>query len=105
MEVSQEQDIEAIADRTASLKAEVDQLQTAVQAESDKAQAISVKTLEVREETAIRRTDVLRLRNELEELRTDLYRLNEILRQDTDHLVRLELANQALEQRLKQLQQ
>lgn len=105
LDVSQKQDVEAIADRTAALKAEVDRLQTAVQVESDKAQAISVKTLEVREETAIRRTDVLRLRNELEELRTDLYRLNEILRQDTDHLVRLELANQALEQRLKQLQQ
>ena len=105
LDVSQKQDIEAIAARTEFLKAKADQLQIDVQAESDASQAISVKTLAVREETATRRTDVLRLRNELEELRTDLYRLNEILRHDTDHLVRLELANQALEQRLKQLQQ
>ncbi len=76
-----------------------------MQAKSDEAQAISVKTLEVREETATRRTDVLRLRHELEEARTDLFRLNEILRHDTDQLVRLELENQALEQRLQQLKQ
>jgi hypothetical protein len=104
-EASQKQDVEAIASRAEVLKAEAEQLQTAVQAKSDEAQAISVKTLEVREETAVRRTDVLRLRNELEELRTDLFRLNEILRHDTDQLVRLELENVALEQRLQQLKQ
>lgn len=104
-EASQKQDVEAIADRAALLKAGVDQLQTFVQTKSDEAQAISVKTLEVREETADRRTDVLRLRHELEEARTDLFRLDEILRHDTDQLVRLELENQALEQRLQQLQQ
>ena len=104
-EASQKQDVEAIADRAALLKAGVEQLQTFVQTKSDEAQAISVKTLEVREETADRRTDVLRLRHELEEARTDLFRLDEILRHDTDQLVRLELENQALEQRLQQLQQ
>ena len=48
---------------------------------------------------------MLRLRHELEEARTDLFRLNEILRHDTDQLVRLELENQALEQRLQQLKE
>ena len=104
-DASQEQDVEAIGERVAMLKAGAEQWQTAVQARSDEAQAISVKTLEVREETAARRTDVLRLRHELEEARTDLFRLNEILRHDTDQLLRLELENQALEQRLQQLQQ
>ncbi len=104
-EASQKQDVDAIAERAAMLKAGSEQLQTAVQAKSEEAQAISVKTLEVREETATRRTDVLRLRHELEEARTDLFRLNEILRHDTDRLVRLELENQALGQRFQQLKQ
>ena len=104
-DASQQQDVKAIEDRVAMLRAGAEQWQTAVQARSDDAQAISVKTLEVRNETAARRTDVLRLRHELEEARTDLFRLNEILRHDTDQLLRLELENQALEQRLQQLQQ
>ena len=104
-DASQRQDVEAIADRVAMLRADAEQRQTAVQSRSDEAQAISVKTLEVREETAARRTDVLRLRHELEEARTDLFRLNEILRHDTDQLVRLELENQALQQRLQQLKE
>lgn len=104
-DASQKQDVQAIADRVAMLRAGAEQWQIAVQARSDEAQAISVKTLEVRNETAARRTDVLRLRHELEEVRTDLFRLNEILRHDTDQLLRLELENQALEQRLQQLQQ
>jgi len=103
-EASQAQDVEAIANRVAMLRATSDQIQTAVQAKSDEAQAISVKTLEVREETAARRRDVLRLRHELEEARTDRFRLSEILRHDTNQLLRLELENQALEQRLQQLQ-
>lgn len=104
-DASQQQDVKAIEDRVAMLRAGAEQWQTAVQARSDEAQAISVKTLEVRNETAARRTDVLRLRHELEEARTDLFRLNEVLRHDTDQLLRLELENQALEQRLQQLQQ
>ena len=104
-DASQKQDDQAIADRVAMLKAGAERWQTDVQQQSDEAQAISVKTLEVRNETAARRTDVLRLRHELEEARTDLFRLNEILRHDTDQLLRLELENQALEQRLQQLQQ
>lgn len=104
-EATQAQDVQAIADRIAMLKTTSVQMQTAVQEKSDESQGISVKTLEVREETAARRTDVLRLKHELEEARTDLFRLNEILRHDTDQLLRLELENQALEQRLQQLQQ
>ncbi len=102
---SQEQDVKAIDDRVVMLRAGAEQWQTAVQGRSEAAQTISGETLEVREETAARRTDVLRLRHELEEARTDLFRLNEILRHDTDQLLRLELENQALEQRLQQLQQ
>ena len=104
-DASQQQDVQAIGDRVAILQAEAEQWQTKVQTRSDQAQAISVNTLEVREETAARRTDVLRLRHELEEARTDLFRLNEILRHDTDQLLRVELENQALDQRLQQLQQ
>ena len=104
-EVSQDQDVKAIKERVAMLNTVATNAQTAVLAKSDEAQGISVKTLEVREETAARRTDVLRLRHELEEARTDLFRLNEILRHDTDELLRLELENQALEERLLQLQQ
>ena len=104
-DASQQQDVQAIGDRVAILQAEAEQWQTQVQTRSDEAQAISVNTLEVREETAARRTDVLRLRHELEEARTDLFRLNEILRHDTDQLLRVELENQALDQRLQQLQQ
>ena len=104
-DASQQQDVQAIGDRVAILQAEAEQWQTQVQDRSDEAQAISVNTLEVREETAARRTDVLRLRHELEEARTDLFRLNEILRHDTDQLLRVELENQALDQRLQQLQQ
>lgn len=102
---SQQQDVQAIGERVAILQAEAEQWQTQVQAQSDEAQAISVNTLEVRVETTARRTDVLRLRHELEEARTDLFRLNEILRHDTDQLLRVELENQALDQRLQQLQQ
>ncbi len=103
-EASQLQDTKAIEARVALLRRATEQLQTSVQAKSDEAQALSVKTLAVREETAARRTDVMRLRHELEEERTDLFRLNEILRNDTDHLLRLQLENQALEQRQQQLQ-
>lgn len=66
-DASQQQDVQAIGDRVAILQAEAEQWQTQVQTRSDEAQAISVNTLEVREETAARRTDVLRLRHELEE--------------------------------------
>jgi hypothetical protein len=103
-DASQQQDVKAIEERVDMLRAGAQQRQTVVQSRSDEAQAISVKTLEVRNETAARRTDVLRLRHELEEVRTDRFRLNEILRHDTDQLLRLELENQALEQRLQQLQ-
>lgn len=104
-DASQQQDVKAIGDRVAMLRAGAEQWQTDVQDRSEAAQTISGDTLEVRNKTAARRTDVLRLRHELEEARTDLFRLNEILRHDTDQLLRLELENQALEQRLQQLQQ
>jgi len=103
-DASQQQDVQAIADRVAMLKAGAEQWQAAVQVRSEEAQSISEETLKVRNDTAALRTDVLRLRHELEEARTDLFRLNEILRHDTDQLLRLELENQALEQRLQQLQ-
>lgn len=104
-EASQSQDTAAIAERAAMLKVASDQWQTLVQTKSDEAQAISVRILEVREETESRRTDVERLRHELQEARTDLFRLNEILRHDTDYLLRLQLENQAMEQRRDQLLQ
>ena len=70
---------------------------------SGQLQGLSVKSREIRDETAERRTDVLRLRHELEEARTDLFRLSEIRRDLTDRLVRLQIENQELNDRQAQV--
>ncbi len=101
---SQEQDVAAIAQRAEQLKTAADQLAVALQGRSEDLQALSVKSRETREETAARRTDVLRLRHELEEARTDLFRLTEVRRNLMDRLVRLEIENQELVNRQSQLE-
>jgi hypothetical protein len=64
---------------------------------------MSVETREVRDETTQRREDVIRLQSDLEELRTDRFRLEQQRLILTDRLVRLQLENQAIDQRLEQL--
>lgn len=70
---------------------------------SAQSESLSVAARSIRDETADRRTDVLRLRHELDEVRTDLYRLKEIRRDLTDRLVRLQIENQELKDRQDQL--
>lgn len=103
-ETTQAQDVAAIALRAQQLKAGSDQLAANLQTRSEELQALSVKSRETREETAARRTDVLRLRHELEEARTDLYRLTVVRRDLMDRLVRLEIENQELEERKAQIE-
>lgn len=101
---TQEQDLLAIDLRAQQLKAGADQLAGMLQKNSEELQALSVRSRETREETAARRTDVLRLRNELEEARTDLFRLTAVRRDLMDRLVRLEIENQELKTREAQLE-
>jgi len=100
---SQEQDTVAIDLRAKQLKAAADQLAVALQGRSEELQNLSVKSKETRDETAARRTDVLRLRLELEEARTDLFRLTAVRRDLLDRLVRLEIENQEIMDRQSQL--
>jgi hypothetical protein len=102
-EASQAQDVTAMKERAAQLKVAADQLATLLQTRSEELQALSVKSRETREETAARRTDVLRLRHELEEARTDLFRLTAIRRDLMDRLVRIEIENQGMKDRHAQL--
>lgn len=100
---NQQIDTEAIKQRIGKLKIQADAMAAVVQQKSDELQALSVKSREIRDETAERRTDVLRLRHELEELRTDLFRLTAIRRDLTDRVLRLEIENQELLDRNTQL--
>lgn len=72
---------------------------------SQQHQELITQSQAVRAETADRREDVIRLASELEELRTDRYRLKELRRELTDRLVRLQLENQSIEQRMQQVSQ
>lgn len=102
---SQEQDREAMNARIAQLRQVSAQFETELLKKSEELQALSVQSKTIRDETAVRRTDVVRLRNELEEARTDLFRLTEIRRVLTDRLLRLQLENEALAERRGQVQQ
>jgi hypothetical protein len=99
----QDQDKIAISNRAEQLKVISDKAIENLQIRSAEVQALSVKSRATREETAARRTDVLRLSNELEEARTDLFRLNAVRRDLTDRLVRLEIENRELADRQAQL--
>lgn len=102
-DATQNQDVIAIAERAKLLQQFSDEKSAELQARSEELQALSVKSKEVRDETAARRTDVLRLRHEVEEARTDLFRLTAIRRDLADRLVRLEIENQGLKDRQDQL--
>lgn len=72
---------------------------------SQQHQELITESQSVRAETADRREDVIRLTSELNELRTDRYRLQELRRELTDRLIRLQLENQSMKQRLQQVNQ
>ncbi|MEY2725018.1 MAG: hypothetical protein RLZZ458_885 [Planctomycetota bacterium] len=99
----QSQDLLAMENRITALKADADAVATSLLEKSAKLQGLSVKGREIRDETAQRRTDVLRLQHELEELRTDLYRLTSIRRDLMDRLLRTQIENQELADRTTQL--
>jgi len=101
--VSQEQDLQAVLARAQVLTAISSQSEVEVKKKSEELETLSVKSREIREETAARRTDVLRLRHELAEARTDLFRLNAIRRDLTDRLIRLEIENDELRTRQSQV--
>jgi len=101
--VRQEQDVIAIANRAQQLKTISDSAIKNLQDRSQEVGSLSDKSRKTREETAARRTDVLRLSHELEEARTDLFRLNVVRRDLTDRLVRLEIENRELADRQSQL--
>ncbi len=61
-------------------------------------------TTDARTDAENRRKDVFRLTNELEVLRTDRARLIELRRELADELVRLQITNASLKQRVDQLQ-
>jgi len=101
---TQQQDTEAVQARVALLKVVADQRDVEAKEASASLEALSVKSREIREETAQRRTDVLRLRNELDEMRTDLFRLETIRRDLTDRLLRLQIENGELADRKAQME-
>jgi len=102
VKAGQEEDRAAIEKRIARLNQYVADANQVLAQKSLELQKLSVETADIRRQTSKRREDVKRLQTELDELRTDRFRLEEILVVLTDRLVRLQLENQALEQRLAQ---
>lgn len=100
---SQEQDVQAMKARADYLAVIAEAKGREAREKSQELETLSVKSREIRDETAARRTDVLRLRHELEEARTDLFRLNAVRRDLTDRLVRLEIENDELKTRQAQI--
>jgi len=103
VEAEQKEDVAAIERTIQNLKALVARADAAVMEASQQLQKLSVETREVRDVTTQRREDVIRLQSDLEELRTDRFRLEQQRLILTDRLLRLQLENQALDQRLQQL--
>ncbi|MEQ9406584.1 MAG: hypothetical protein RIK87_02620 [Fuerstiella sp.] len=99
----QQLDADALKQRIDTLSQLVSNAEANLQNLSKQLQAVTVDTTIVRDDTTKRRQDVMRLQNELEELRTDKFRLEEIRRVLSDRLLRLQLENQSLDQRLSQM--
>ena len=101
---SQAMDTKAVDGRITELQEFSRQDETELLKKSEELQSLSVKSKVIRDETALRRTDVVRLSNELEEVRTDVFRLAEQRRLLTDQLLRLQLDSHSLAERRVQLQ-
>ncbi|MBL8819188.1 MAG: hypothetical protein JNL58_24370 [Planctomyces sp.] len=104
IERNQATDQAAMRVRIQQLETYAAQVKADVLTKSGQLADISGQSKAVRDETAQRRTDVVRLGHELEEARTDLFRLTELQRTLTDQLLRLQLENQKLEDRKEQLE-
>lgn len=100
---AQDSDSTALKNREQALMQQVSNLEKLRGDLSTRYQELSVQTMDVRVETSQRREDVTRLQSELTELRTDTFRLREIQRVLMDRLVRLQIENQNLEERLEQI--
>lgn len=100
---SQLADSTAISEKIDALSQRLEARRGELQQKSEELQAMSVQSAEIREETAARRTDVLRLRHELDEIRTDVYRLTIQRRDLTDRLLRLEIEIHETKDRSSQL--
>lgn len=105
--VSTEQEVDdaALTQRKQQLTSVVNSARDKYLLLSQQHQELITESQQVRAETADRREDVIRLTSELEELRTDRYRLQELRRELTDRLIRLQLENQSIEERLNQISQ
>lgn len=105
VDTEQEVDLAALTQRKQQLTSVVNSVEEKYLLLSQQHQELITESQSVRAETADRREDVIRLKSELEELRTDRYRLQELRRELTDRLIRLQLENQSIEQRLQQIRQ
>ena len=97
-------DVAAVKARIDGLVQDVAQKQADLKDKSETLQDTISRSTEKSIETSRTREDVLRLQGELNELRTDRYRLRQLQQLLTDRLVRLQLQNQALSERLVEFQ-
>ena len=97
-------DLEAMKKREADVERYLAALNAQVLKLSDQLTKKVQDTTTARTDAANLRTDVYRLTNELEVLRTDRARLVELRRGLADELLRLQITNQSLKQRVDQLQ-
>ena len=104
VEREQMHDVAAVKARIDALVQDVAQMQADLKAKSEALQDTISTSTEKSIETSRTREDVLRLQGELNELRTDRYRLKQLQLLLTDRLVRLQLQNQALKERLVEFQ-
>ncbi len=102
-EQQQAADGEALKRRLVSLDSALKSAEDLLLEKSAALQTLSVDSRTIRDETAVRRTDVLRLRHELEEIRTDVFRLTGQRRDLTERLLRLEIEIHEVRDRSEQL--
>lgn len=101
----QQQDVDAMNRRTAELETVAEQYRKQVVDKSGEYQNLSVAARVVRDEIGNRRQDVIRLQEELAELRTHLYELQQLRRTLVDRLLRIQMDNDSLELRDRQISQ
>lgn len=99
----QQQDVDAMTRRTAELETVAEQYRKQVVDKSGEYQNLSVAARIVRDEIGSRRQDVIRLQEELAELRTHLFELQQLRRTLVDRLLRIQLDNNNLEIRDRQI--
>ena len=102
-ETQQAADAEALERRLVKLDSDLTAAENLLLEKSAELQTLSVDSRAIRDETAERRTDVLRLRHELEEIRTDVFRLTGQRRNLTERLLRLEIEIHEVRERSGQL--